>query len=376
MRGMMRLAIMGVPGAQVSGVAPITWLFKASFEGPDLAAGEVPASLGTPYVEVGGPLTMIQNDGQFRISGNKLYFPAQDTPTVGDQGFIAALDADITPGRALIATLTLDSMSNNDSILYFRKQVSLPSNHNFSNENNGAKWENQNFVALRHNNSQTLQVISSLIWQIAVVTLADGSGLWANGRLAWIDYSPSGYHATFSNATSSGAFDFLGVRDLPAPFLDHASLAIVNETAPVSGTPYTATADAIHDLEVTAPNPLSGSAGIKYRVTDENNYWTAYLNDAGTFRADSVAAGTPTNRVNVAGVAAAGQARTIRVICNGTKHNYYTLAGTTWTKRGGEITLSHQDTATAIVPEATDYTLGALRSYPTTSPAYAELDRT
>lgn len=66
------------------GDTPLVFLLKADFNGPDIAAGSVPASLGAPYVSVGGPLTFIQNDGNYSINSNRLYFTSQTTPAIGD----------------------------------------------------------------------------------------------------------------------------------------------------------------------------------------------------------------------------------------------------------------------------------------------------
>lgn len=72
--------LIGLAGGQV----PLVFLLKADFNGPDIPAGSVPASLGAPYVNVGGPLTFIQNDGNFSINSNRLYFTPQTTPATGD----------------------------------------------------------------------------------------------------------------------------------------------------------------------------------------------------------------------------------------------------------------------------------------------------
>jgi len=372
---MMRLALLGVPGAQRGG--GIRWSLKASFEGADIAAGDMPASLGKPYVEVGGPVAIYPGDppdaAEISVASGELVI----TKAVSNgKGRAAGPAFARAPGLTMFVDARYIAGGQRARFGWGTLATGAPASAAFY-------WTPSNTLGF-YPNAVSVELplgdgrYAVTLFETGAAFFAVRAGVWT---LTWLDDTNTDttlYPVVGASHDGGGtyAWDNWFVRGLPAPFTDAALLTVVNDAAPVSGQPYTATADAIHDLEVTAPNPLSGSAGIKYRVTDENNYWHAYLNDAGTFRADSVAAGTPTNRVNVAGVAAAGQARTIRVICNGTKHNYYTLAGTTWTKRGSEITLSHQDTATAIVPEATDYTLGALRSYPTTSPAYAELDRT
>jgi hypothetical protein len=200
------------------------------------------------------------------------------------------------------------------------------------------------------------------LWRLWFVTVSDtSSNLYAGFDI---------FHAV------SRKLDWLRIRDLPAPFNTDYGIATLHETTAVSGTAYTGVADAIIDLTVTAPNPLANTCELRYRVLDDQNYWTAYFDSAGAFKLDSVSGGTATNRISVAGVIAAGQTQIIRVICRGTKHACYTLAGATWTWQGSEIDISHQDTQTTIKPVAgTGWVLGQLDCWPRQSPYYAELDR-
>lgn len=116
-------------------------------------------------------------------------------------------------------------------------------------------------------------------------------------------------------------------------------------------------ANAIIDFTYALPaSPIANDIiSVFYRISDASleagyNCWRAYIqrnsaNTAWDFRLDSVNAGTATNRINVTGV---GSPTTIRVICDGTKHNCYTLEGTAWTKRGAEVNVSWNDSATGI----------------------------
>lgn len=117
-------------------------------------------------------------------------------------------------------------------------------------------------------------------------------------------------------------------------------------------------ANAIVDFTYTLPaSPAaSDTISIFYRISDASleagyNCWRAYLqrntaNTAWDFRLDSVNAGTVTNRINVTGV---GDTVGIRVQCVGSLHDCWTTAnGTDWTKRGGQINVSWNDTATGI----------------------------
>lgn len=151
--------------------------------------------------------------------------------------------------------------------------------------------------------------------------------------------------------------------------------ATVNETSfPLSGDAMM-DADSIIDYEFALPGSPSGgeTVDLYYRKSAADTYWHAYLSFDGAqwdFDLDSVSGGTPTNRIHVDGV---GTPDTIRVIADGTYHNCYTAASGVWTKRGGEINVSHQDTATGLNIGG-DATPSRLASWPRTSSEYDVLE--
>lgn len=226
---------------------------------------------------------------------------------------------------------------------------------------------------------------------LAFVLGDDGCKLFVYGtsgwQLAWI-WTSGTTNSLFvgAGAQTSGAqvvhLDYVRVRDLPAPFDTDDGLCVVDVDTPVSGTAYTSVADAISDLAVTAENPLDGDAntrcGLYYRTdADQTPAWHVYVDGQGRFRLDGIAAdGSRTNYINVAGVIAGGATVTLRSIYDVTLQNVYSLAGVTWTKRGGEIDVSLNDDVARIIPEApAGWTLGALKSWARRSAAYDELDR-
>lgn len=370
------------PGA---GGAPITWLLKASFEGPDLAAGEVPAELGAPYVEIGGPLTIVDTEDTLSISNSAILPVAATTgyrdPWIYDEqawdraaGLMLRMDVKGLPATG--SPLSSPALGWSTTLTDLDRPNVM-----------GLTFNQQNSVFLSLDAAGNGVVLAKSYTpneyqRIAVVLRTVGAFVFVNTELVWIvrgDATAALYPVNFARGAnnSPAALDLWGVRQLTAPFDTDTGIASVAVDTPVSGTAYTATANAIHDLTVTAPNPLTGECALEYRVTDDDNKWRAYFNDSGAFRLDSVLAGTPTNRINVAGAIAAGDTRTMRVITNSTLHDAYTYSGAVPTKRGGQITLAHQDAAAAIKPVAgAGWVLGALHSYPTTSPVYAELDHT
>lgn len=369
---------------RISSVAGITWLFRDDFTTDEAAP------LASPRTAEPGPgtLTLVQADGEFSISDGKLAFPAQTTPAWGDQGFYGGGFSRIA-GRALMASYTATVSIKTSYVLAWSSSqtiagigaVNLDTAFLFINVANRIYSTEQGSIFDLNGPVWAIDTA----YDLALVLRSSGAfffikgGTFVNWTLLWINTAAAAatVYPAFKNFDHSGSFDYLRVRDLPAPFSSDYGIASVNQATPTSGTSYTATADAIHDLTLTAPNPLADEAGLRYRYTDDDNCWKAYYNSAGAARLDSVSAGSATNRISVAAVIAAGATQTIRAIAEGSLHDLYTLASTTWTKRGSQVNVSHLNTNTAIRPYVTgSWTLGALRSYPRTSAAYAELDRT
>lgn len=193
-------------------------------------------------------------------------------------------------------------------------------------------------------------------------------GVYTDWQLVWVN--PNNATATLYGVMSQFAiahgvrWDGVRIGQLPAPYTADANIATQLVTTAVSGTTYAAAADGTFDLTMTAPNPLSTTCELRFRVQDASNYWTCYADTDGSIKVDSVVAGTPTNRLNVAGVFAAAALRIMRVRTHGSKINIYTRTSATanWAKRGSEINVSYLDGLTDATPVAgTGWTLGALQ---------------
>jgi hypothetical protein len=219
--------------------------------------------------------------------------------------------------------------------------------------------------------------VGFLLRSAGAFVFAKNATLFPAWTLLFVDGNGnSNYPITIADRSASEAFtqDYAAVRQLNAPFTEANGIASVSVSAPADGAAYTATADAVHTLTLTAPAVIATEAGLRYRITDANNYWRAYFDTAGAFKVDSVAAGTPTTRINVAGLIAGGQARTIQIRAIGSINYAWTQAGTTWTQRGTGVTLSHQNTTATIAAEVgAGWTAANLLSYPATSTTYNAL---
>lgn len=181
-------------------------------------------------------------------------------------------------------------------------------------------------------------------------------------------------HKIESFNTFNPEYERFVIADLGFPFTQTYGFALLNEASPAGS--YTVSADAHMFLTVTAPGSLSDEAGFRWRVTDSNNYWRAYFDAAGAFKVDSVSGGVATNRINVAGVIAGGNTRTIQIMTYGTRLLAMTAAGTVLTIRGSELNVSHNDAATGLEMDvAAGWTASNLIVYPRSSTFYDVMEQ-
>ena len=360
-----------------SGVV-IPYLLRVEFATDD------PAPLTSPYGDGVGSITVVETDGSFAASGGTLTYTAQASPAWGDQRFYGA-GVTRQAGRAL---KTLFRYTTAGQAVYFCAfaQSNNPGFGAAAGIDNGfakASGTSINYAASAAlvGGGLTMEVLASATdYQTVVVLRSAGafyfsklSGSW---KLVWVDAagSTATVYPIFGNYDSAGSLDYFRLGDLPAPFTTDHGIATLNVASP-SGS-YTATADQIIEMTLTAPGSITTEAGFRFRVVDANNYWRAYFNTSGAFRVDSVEAGVATNRISVAGVISGGQARTIRVISDGTAQDAFSLASATWTKRGSQLTNDIHTTATGIATDVgAGWTVSNFRSYPVESPQYNVLDR-
>lgn len=220
-------------------------------------------------------------------------------------------------------------------------------------------------VVLRSNGEFFFVKVGAGSWKLAFVGL--------NGNAALRPY--------WGNYNQVSDVDYIRVRDLPAPFTTDNGIATLHNTSPVSGTPVTGEANGIDDLYFTlngAPSANDVGARLDYRRQDASNYWSAYIrrnagNTAWDFLLDSVAAGTPTNRLTATGV---GTPDCMRVIHDASNHDCYSKVTTTWTKRGAQGVNAALATQTGVVPTAgTGGSISQLDIWARASGLYNALDQ-
>ncbi len=366
----------------------ITYLLRDEFTTDDAAP------VASPRTAEPGPgtLTLAQADGQFSISGGKLSFPAQSTPTWGDLGFFENVGRGRVTGRVLIGLFNFSTLQVCVFLAWLRSATAdVTAFANIANgfylATGGGALQPPSAAAAGPNLDAVLVV--STDYKAAIVLRSVGcfrflkGGAFANWTLLWVDAldNTATVYPGFSNSVAVGTLDYFRVRDLPAPFTTDYGIATLHDAAPVSDTPAAGEANGITDLYFNLPGSPSANlvaAELRYRRQDATNYWSAYIkrnagNTAWDFLLDSVSAGTPTNRITVTGV---GTPDAIRVIHDGNLHDCYTKATTTWSKRGSQVNNAALAAQTGVNPIAgAGTTLTQLDVWPRASSVYAELDR-
>lgn len=202
-------------------------------------------------------------------------------------------------------------------------------------------------------------------------------GTWSlSNMIARLTHSYSGIAPR-----SAAEVDYFRVRDLGVPFSD-GSFATVDERPPSWDTPYTADADGIFQFVFSSVAVPTGTAEMRFRIQDADNYWTMYFSVAeNCYCVDSVAAGVPTRRLTGPDATGSGMwypdgyQNGYRILAEGTTLTVYSVSyGYVYIE--GQITFDHCTTATGVrvVQDNTDYTPQSLVCFPLSSPAYDAFD--
>ena len=134
------------------------------------------------------------------------------------------------------------------------------------------------------------------------------------------------YPAISQQNNNPMTIDDLLVADMPAPFDAEFGLCAINQNPPTNDDDITAAADGQIDFTYTAANPLGTSEGhVYFRQQDSTNKWDMYIDSAGAFKVDVIVAGTPTNKVSVASVCAAGATVTMRAYLRANTLFFFTV---------------------------------------------------
>ncbi|MEP7291108.1 MAG: hypothetical protein ABI835_04965 [Chloroflexota bacterium] len=323
-------------------------------------ATDDPAPIASPYSGEVGSLNIVDTGNKLSVSGGELV-PVGASSGASDPALVSAASFARLAGRTFAArakVVTASGQSGVTTALAGFASSSSPSENNFVGI--GLLIGGTSVVVVDSNGyTLTAEPISGdVYYTVHVVLRSAGAYLFFEKKLVWVvtvgtptPLYPAVYHNVLSGRSLFG-LDYLRLRDLSSPFDTDYGIATLH-TAALSGSDYAAVANGIFDLVVSAPGSLAGSAGLKFRKNG-GDYWKVYFDSAGALllqRYDSnVAQGSP---VTLATSVISGSAtRTLRVVATGTKLDFFTQSGTTWTKRGSSQTDSDLSANTGLSPFA------------------------
>lgn len=289
------------------------------------------APLASPRTCEPGPgtLTLVQTDGEFSISGEKLSFPAQSTPAWGDQGLYGAGLAR-TAGRAVIG---LSSFSTRG--VSFPVAWSTAATINFGGLANLAHAfyvgdaSGTLYATVGATNVNLGILLSGTTdYRLTLVPRGTGAfyaikgGAFTEWTLAWV--AASGSTATLypamSNYSGAGTLDYIRVTNLGAPWNDDYGIATQRLAgARNAGDTFTHEANCVIEWVVTSV-PSSGYVDVAFRYVDTTHHWFVRVDSTGSLILVEYN-GSTTVRATAVGVVANGDR--IVMVADGTVIKVY-----------------------------------------------------
>lgn len=358
------------------------WLLHVEFATDDAEP------LTNPYAGEVGSLTVVDTGNKYKVLSSELVPVGSSTATLDPRLYGAALAR--VAGRTVCARVKRYSTFGTDPRGGRVGWIADLTDANKSDAFTSASGTGSNIKLAAQMYNTTFQgreltlVANDVFAEVAVVQRENaGCFYFADGKLVWVSAigAPTpNYPVIYGFDAGRRMFgaDYLAVKDLGSPFDAEYGIADVHDTSADNGADYVGTADGIFDLVITAPNPLAGSAGLKFRKSG-TNYWKVWLDNTGALLvqrfASDVGQGSPTTLAT--GVITAGATRTIRVIAISTLLEFYSLnnshaTGTQWLRLGSGMADSVLNANTGLSPviDSGSWILGQIDSYPNSSAEY------
>lgn len=365
----MGLRLGGRRALLVAGTTPINYKLRVEFNTADAAP------IANPYAGEVGSLDVVDTGNTMSVTGGELVPVAAVTGT-SDPQFTGHDTFTRVVGRTQIVRFKRSSAFGANSQYHLVGWVtSLPLLTNVygvaPNANAGKHTVsiNNKFADL------PLTYADDTYYTYGVTLRSSGFYLFVDGNLEWVETASNAtpLYAGIASRAASGRYPFAAqhfhVVDFTGAFATD-TLATLDVSSPVSAQDYTGVANGIFHLDVTAPGVLANQTELRFRVQDANNYWTAYFDSSGNFKIDSVASGTPTNRLTVSSAIVGAGVRRILIHTNGTKIDSYTLNGTNYTKNT-QVDVSYLTSATGVkVQIGSGWTVSGLKAWERTSAVY------
>lgn len=344
------LPVQGGPALVVYAVnyippSPDLYLFR------DLFTTNQPAPLGATRNTQPGPgqWSLVQLDGSFSIVNQKLVFPTQTTPTVGDQYGASITTFTRVAGRAILAEYLRDSTTGASFIGWLASSGGA-----FANiESRAMLWSAALVSAINAaGNAPGLTLapfVGGVAYQIGLILRGAGiflvvkGGVYAGWTLIWPDKAGTTVtlRVGFSNTNGSGTIDNYRVVDLPAPWTSDFGICVFRSASVSSGATATGQANGWVAVDWTAA--AGETMEVSYRRTDDNNCLkTRCIKNSNVVRTIEVNAGVETQRDSDAQTWTTSTIYTVTTLFDGSSISNFVLSGTTVAARNTASTTFNQ----------------------------------
>lgn len=248
------------------------------------------APLSSPRNAEPGPgtLTLVQVDGEFSISSNKLNFPVQATPAYPDQGFYSDGLSRLA-GRSIVCTVRLSTVHEVFPATWATSQTL--SFGGFANVEAGVYTNTSSLYAVAKVStgyavSDALTIATD--YKFAIVLRSVGAFIFIKGGAfaEWTLLSVSAEGATgtlypaFENSRAVGTLDTFRVIDLASPYDTDWGIVSQRTASPTANATITSEANA--DIEFTWTAVTGETMELSVRRTDDNNRWIIRGDQAGS----------------------------------------------------------------------------------------------
>lgn len=337
----------------------------------------------TSYEGEVGRLDVIDTTGVWSVTGGELV-PGGSTNATGDPGYVTPVPFAARAGLGVAQRFKLAAAAAGSA---WSATIGFNNSNVIGSAGLGIQLLNTAPFRANDNNVVLGEPLALDSYTTVTIVVRAGGGYFAfvNNHLVWLSekiVSGELYAGFRPGGAGNKAphIDYVRVKDFGAPFDSAFGIALLH-TASVSGSDYTAAADVIADLVVNAPALLAGTAGLRVRKSG-NDYWQVNFNSSGQLIVQRYASGVAQgSAVTLASSVISGSAAvTLRVIASESHLDFYTLAGTTWTKRGSQQTDSVLSANTGVMPFADSSwtsgggSVGQLDAYARADAVYAVLD--
>lgn len=354
----------------------------------DRFASNVEAGAMNGTVCVPGPGVRTVTGSATYISNGELVLPATTANTIAWSLAAGASDIERVPGQMI--NLHFSALPTTGAV-YFRMFEGASAKHGwYVDYTSGALYIRTyeptmatfGFVR-RMALFPNAQVDTYLVHDTAGIRYFIADNFWT--QLGWIsiDTATGNYKFISGNLLINGKIDRLLIRNTTIPSIDNCKFFDI--ASPETGTEYEATGSgdlgrgmALHIINFTAPDPLSGELEIAFRYYDADNYASIMVNSSGDVRYRWRISGNNNDTTALAKVTAGASVTLYRRMSEYQNDTFIRIGNTVVTSDLQNARMAQYweelAEATCKIITATNYVVTRWRAWPVMSSNYSAID--